>query len=62
MKGVISGLGILLLVAGIVWILQGLNIVRGSFMSGQAFWGAMGVLCVLAGAAMLYFGLIRRTT
>ena len=31
-------LGIVLLLVGGVWSLQGLNIIKGSFMTGQAMW------------------------
>ncbi len=47
----ISG-GVLLLV-GIVWIGQGLNLIGGSFMSGQVLWLGMGCLCLLAGLVFL---------
>jgi hypothetical protein len=51
--------GILLLLAGAVWLLQGLNVLPGSFMTGQAFWALMGAVCLVVGSVMLYFGLRR---
>ena len=40
---------------GAVWILQGANILGGSFMSGQSLWLYIGVVLALAGV----FGLWR---
>jgi hypothetical protein len=56
MRNVLLGVGLLLLLVGIVWIGQGLNIIKGSFMTGQAFWGWVGLICALAGLAAIYTG------
>ncbi|MBF6613149.1 MAG: hypothetical protein IVW55_08480 [Chloroflexi bacterium] len=48
--------GALLVVVGIVWILQGINILPGSFMTGQLFWAGAGAICVGLGAALLFVG------
>lgn len=50
--------GILLLLVGLVWILQGANILGGSTMSGQSQWLYIGIVVALAGAGLIY--LIRR--
>ena len=42
-------LGPALLITGGIWILQGADVLKGSFMTGQAFWGWMGAVCVLFG-------------
>ena len=55
----IAGLGIMLLLAGVVWLLQGLNVLPGSFMTGQAFWAFMGAVCLVLGSWLLYIGLRR---
>jgi hypothetical protein len=52
--------GVLLLLVGTLWILQGVGIAKGSFMTGSAFWGWMGVLCVVVGLPVLGLGLRRR--
>jgi hypothetical protein len=49
---VLAGLLILL---GIVWILQGLNILPGSFMTGQIQWAYRGGLMAILGGALLLF-------
>lgn len=46
-------LGVLLSLLGITWILQGINVLGGSFMSGQSFWAGMGVLALAIGIGLL---------
>ena len=46
-------IGVLLLLVGVVWFLQGIDVVKGSFMTGEAVWAVIGALCVLAGAVVL---------
>ena len=48
----------LLILLGIVWILQGANILGGSVMSGQSQWLYIGIVVALVGAGALYY--IRR--
>jgi len=45
-------LGVLLILMGIVWILQGINVLPGSFMTGQMQWAVYGVITVVIGAAL----------
>jgi uncharacterized membrane protein HdeD (DUF308 family) len=45
-------LGILLVLVGIVWILQGINVLPGSFMTGQMQWAVYGAIAVVVGAAL----------
>ncbi|WP_214367639.1 hypothetical protein [Pseudonocardia sp. H11422] len=47
-------LGALLLLIGVVWTLRGAGVVGGSFMPGQRLWLGIGLLCVLAGGALLW--------
>jgi hypothetical protein len=51
---------ILLMVIGAIWILQGLNVLPGSFMTGQIRWAYRGGIAVLAGAVVLV-ALLRRS-
>lgn len=51
--------GIGLIVVGGVWILQGIGVLTGSFMTGDAFWGWIGAACLLVGLAILARGLRR---
>jgi hypothetical protein len=59
MRATIAFVGGGLIVTGIVWIFQGVGLLKGSFMTGQAFWGWMGVLALLAGIPVLIRGLRR---
>ena len=45
--------GIVLVLLGLLWIGQGLNLLAGSAMSGQAMWAIIGVLVALVGACLL---------
>jgi hypothetical protein len=53
MRIVLSVIGILLALAGAVWFLQGINVLPGSFMTGQTRWAIYGALAVIAGAGLL---------
>ena len=53
-------LGALLVIAGVVWGLQGLGYLGGSVMSGVTFWAVAGPLVALAGLAMAVAGVRRR--
>jgi hypothetical protein len=48
---VVRGLLVLCMLVGVVWIGQGVGVIRGSFMTGQIEWSAIGA--VLAGVAAL---------
>jgi len=51
--------GIALIAVGGVWILQGIGVLKGSFMTGDASWSWIGAACVLVGLAILARGLRR---
>jgi hypothetical protein len=46
-------LGALLVVVGGVWFLQGIDVIKGSFMTGEAVWAVIGAACVIAGGWLL---------
>jgi hypothetical protein len=46
-------IAVLLILAGGVFTLQGMNILLGSFMSGSTEWLYIGVALVIAGAVLL---------
>ena len=52
--------GLALDLIGTIWILQGLNVLPGSFMTGQAFWAGAGLVAMIAGLALLLLGIRRR--
>jgi hypothetical protein len=53
-KVVLTALGVLLTVAGVVWALQGLGYVGGSTMSGNAVWAIIGPIVAALGVSLLY--------
>ncbi len=46
-------LGVVLVLLGAVWILQGINVLPGSFMTGQIQWAIYGVVAMVVGSALL---------
>jgi uncharacterized membrane protein HdeD (DUF308 family) len=52
--------GVLCLLLGCVWILQGINILPGSFMTGQTKWAIYGALLVIIGVVLLFSANRRR--
>jgi len=52
--------GVLALAFGVLWTLQGLNIVTGSAMSGQGLFVIVGPIVALVGVALLFIGLRQR--
>ena len=47
----IVGAGLVLI--GTIWFLQGMNVLPGSFMTGQRRWAINGALAALGGALIL---------
>ncbi len=46
-------IGLLLIVVGVVWAIQGHGTLKGSFMTGSPVWMWIGIACVVAGVAIL---------
>ncbi len=55
MKIVWNIIGILLILVGGVWFLQGVNLFAGSAMSGHPQWAIIGGIGVLVGAGLLLY-------
>jgi hypothetical protein len=53
MKAFLNIIGILLILAGGVWFLQGINILPGSYMSGQLQWAINGGIAGITGIGLL---------
>jgi hypothetical protein len=62
MRIVLNILGILFILGGGVWFLQGINIIPGSFMTGQIQWAIYGAIAVVAGIGLLVFANRRRVS
>lgn len=61
MKTALNIFGGILVLIGIVWILQGVNVLPGSFMTGQIQWAINGSISALIGAGLLFFANRRKT-
>ncbi len=61
MKIVLRVVGVLLVVFGCIWFLQGVSVLPGSFMTGQIQWAVYGAIAVVAGIGLL-FAAKRRTS
>ena len=46
-------LGAVLVLTGVVWVGQGLDLIQGSSMTGSTFWAVMGALCLACGLFLL---------
>ena len=46
-------IAVVLLVVGAVWVLQGVGVLGGSFMTGEALWAVIGAVCLGVGALLL---------
>ena len=51
---VLLGIGLFLSLTGVVWILQGLDQLGGSPMTGVVFWAWAGLVSLISGLGMLY--------
>ena len=45
--------GVVLVLIGGVWILQGINVLPGSFMTGQTKWAVIGAITAAIGIALV---------
>jgi hypothetical protein len=58
-KWVLAAVGVVLLVAGMIWALQGFGVVGGSFMSGNSVWAIIGPVVAVIGLVLILIGLRR---
>lgn len=48
--------GVIMIAIGGVWLLQGTNILPGSFMTGQQQWAIIGAIVLVVGIVVLLVG------
>ena len=60
MRVLLVGSGLLITVVGVVFALQGVGVIGGSFMSGTTTWAIAGPVIAVAGLALVTAGLRRR--
>jgi hypothetical protein len=51
---------VILSCVGLVWTLQGFNILPGSAMSGSSVWATIGPIVLLVGVVLIIVGIVRR--
>jgi hypothetical protein len=56
MRIVLNIVASLMVLAGVIWFLQGINVLPGSFMTGQIRWAVYGGIAFAAGIALLLLG------
>jgi len=53
-------IGVVVAIAGIVFMLQGLGVLAGGVMSGVTFWAIVGPIIAIVGLVLIGFGIARR--
>jgi hypothetical protein len=48
-KNLRAGLGVLLVLVGLIWTLQGLGVISGSVMTGATLWAIIGPIVAIFG-------------
>ena len=61
MKTLLNIFSKMIILAGLVWFLQGINILPGSFMTGQIQWAINGGIAMIVGSSILFFSNRRKT-
>ncbi len=62
MRIALNVIAVLLLVMGTTWFLQGINVLPGSFMTGQIQWAVYGGMAAALGVVLLIAANRRRRT
>lgn len=52
--------GVILSAIGLVWTLQGLDVLRGSAMSGSPLWAVIGPIVLVVGLVLIGIAIARR--
>lgn len=55
MRTLLAVVGAILVLVGLVWLLQGIGILPGSFMTGQPRWAVYGATAIVVGALVVAF-------
>ncbi len=58
---ILTIVGVLAVIIGGIWVLQGVNILPGSFMTGHMQWAYRGAGLMLVGAIAIWFSRRKRT-
>ncbi len=52
--------GVILVLVGLVWTLQGVGVLGGSAMSGSTLWAIIGPIVLIVGVVLIAVGIARR--
>jgi hypothetical protein len=55
MKKVVAVISVLVFLAGLIWFLQGVNILPGSYMTGDPQWAINGAVMMVVGGGLFWF-------
>jgi hypothetical protein len=55
LKTIFKVFAVLLITTGVIWILQGINILPGSYMTGDPQWAVNGAVTAAIGAGLFWF-------
>lgn len=55
LRFIIKVIAVLLILSGAVWFLQGVNVLPGSFMTGNPQWAVNGGIAAAAGLGLFWF-------
>jgi hypothetical protein len=53
--------GVIMVLVGGLWFLQGIGVAKGSFMTGEGMWTAIGAVTFVVGLALILSTRRRRT-
>jgi hypothetical protein len=59
-KNLRTGLGVLLVLIGVIWTLQGLGVMPGSVMTGVRLWAVIGPIVAVIGVLLVAVGVRTR--
>ena len=54
MRRILNVVGLVLMLIGVIWFLQGINLLPGSFMTGQMQWAVYGGAAFFIGCILLF--------
>jgi hypothetical protein len=57
--GVLTAVGVIVTIAGVIWALQGFGVIGGSFMSGNSVWAIIGPIVAVIGLLITGIGIRR---
>lgn len=60
LRTILKIVAVLIVISGVIWVLQGVNILPGSYMTGNPQWVVNGAIAVVVGAAVFWFALRKK--